>query len=184
MFKTLKGKPCQGKGKVCRNHQNSVDVIHNGGVTFRVNIGNTFIKLYRVLWDDDDSRCRFLRNIDYDEIWIGKDSKTEYECWQDVATSVLLRKGNLYTFIGYLAYEFKSDEQVTKFESTMGNSAVTYPYALTKDSIFFLLEYKKYPLKEVGNLEDPYQWLYNRKDSVQKKDKTPKYKYHLLYDMQ
>jgi hypothetical protein len=177
MFKTLQGKPCSGKGKVCKVHQNSVDVIHNGGVTFRVVIHDSFVKLYRVVWDHDD-RCTFLRNINYDEIWIGKDSKTIYECWMDIGTSVLLRKGNLYTFIGYLAYEFESDERVTKFESQMGSSAVPYPYALTKDSIFFLLDYKKYPLKEVGDLDDPYQWLYHQKD------KTRKYKYHLLYDMQ
>lgn len=64
--------------------------------------------------------------------------------YRDKSSSALIDMGNgQYIFIGHIIYAFKTPEPITKYYSFIGNSAVPYPVALSKNYAYFMLD-KKY----------------------------------------
>jgi hypothetical protein len=58
-----------------------------------------------------------------------------------------------------LIHKFKTLEKIDKFYSQVGNSWVLYPFALTKNYAYLLIE-NKYLQRNFGDT-DPYQVFYN-----------------------
>jgi hypothetical protein len=68
-------------------------------------------------------------------------------CWWCGGNSMLLRlktagpsKVLQYAFIGECIFKFTTDEEITDYVSTMGNSAVPYPYAVSASKTYLMLD--------------------------------------------
>lgn len=67
-------------------------------------------------------------------------------------------------FIGWKIYAFQTPDVIQRFVSTMGNSAVPYPYAVGTANTYLLDENVSLGNDTVGNAVDPYHFYYdNRK---------------------
>ena len=84
--------------------------------------------------------------------------------------SILVQlKNNKYLFIGNNIKEFKLDDEIEKYYSSVGNSDVPYPIILGKKNVYFMLDFK-YVDRNLfpdnmnnKNLSDSYSYFYGHK---------------------
>lgn len=134
-------------------------------------------KKYKVIVSDKNIYV-FSNNLDYEikkynQIFIGKNTK-KYAIYNGLFTgsSILVEiKKNSYIFIGTKIIEFNTLEPIVEFHSIMGNSSVVYPFALTNNYAYLILE--NVYLKRDFDDKDPYEVYYDFK----KKWKRLSYKY-------
>lgn len=94
--------------------------------------------------------------------------------------SILLQVGNKYVEIGWDVYEFKTDDEIVKYYSFVGNSDVPYPVAMGEKYVYFMLDHvyiDKEKLIEIFgkdiDWEDGYRRYY---ELIEKKGKLAKEK--------
>ncbi|GLI62488.1 hypothetical protein VaNZ11_005119 [Volvox africanus] len=86
--------------------------------------------------------------------------------WWFGGTSVLLDLGRRrYVFIGWVIYTFTAYDDIVDYVGTMGNSHVTYPFAVGKKNTYLMIEMTYIPNHILRTcradwLEDPYYVLY------------------------
>lgn len=109
----------------------------------------------------------FIGLDNYDKIRIGK-AITDYRPTLRSKTkgnSILFQvksdKSNLkkYVYIGSEIYSFYSNEKIEEYYSPIGNNDVPYPYAISKNNVYLMVE-KKVLNREKVYLPDPYQQYY------------------------
>jgi hypothetical protein len=87
-----------------------------------------------------------------------------------VGSSILVEtKLNEYIFICDNIYKFKTTSQITNFYSIMGNSNVPYPFAVSKDKIYLMIEQVYLNSEDWNNKKDPYEIYYknnNKKSNL------------------
>lgn len=115
--------------------------------------------------DHDDHT--FWRSFDYQTAFVGLDAD---ECndtdlvWWHGGNSVLLQlRGSAQenVSIGSEIFSFKPPDEILRYVSTMGNSAVPYPYAVGKEFTYFTIEDAFLPNTLLELDEDPYGKLYS-----------------------
>ncbi len=101
---------------------------------------------------------KFVAKIVPHEIFIGESLLNDMtkksggcgEKWD--GNSILLRVGNLrefrYLHIGVIVCEFVTDQQITKYISSVGNNCVPYPYAESKDFCYCMSDFVKTPITD------------------------------------
>ena len=97
------------------------------------------------------------------QIFIGKNTK-KYSVynWLFSGSSILVEiKKNSYIFIGTKIIEFNTLEPIIEFHSIIGNSSVVYPFALTNNYAYLILE--NVYLKRDFDDKDPYEVYYDFK---------------------
>jgi hypothetical protein len=107
------------------------------------------------------------------QIFIGKNTK-KYSIYNGLfsGSSILVEiKKNNYIFIGTKIIEFNTLEPIIEFHSIMDNSSVIYPFALTNNYAYLILE--NVYLKRDFDDKNPYEIYYDFK----KKWKRLSYKY-------
>lgn len=107
------------------------------------------------------------------QIFIGKNTK-KYCVYNGLfsGSSILVEnKKNSYIFIGTKIIEFNTLEPIIEFHSIIGNGYVVYPFALTNNYAYLILE--NVYLKRDFDDKDPYDVFYDFK----KKWKRLSYKY-------
>ena len=129
-----------------------------GGTKFDVAIDKTKIIVYNPI---DKRQIYEIKN--YKKVFIGKNSKKYGPSPKPhTGLSILVEiKENEYVFISHTISKFKTLEPIDKFYSQMGNNAFLYPFALTKNYAYLLIE-NKYLKRDFGDL-DPYEVLYDFK---------------------
>ncbi len=135
-----------------------------GGQMFEVIIMKTKILIYKI---EDGDMVYEIKN--YKKVFIGKNSK-KYGPNSNPHTglSILVEiKNNEYIFISHVINNFKTKEPIEKFYSQIGNSWFLYPFALTKNYAYLLIE-NKYLERDFGDL-DPYEVYYDFKKIWQRK---------------
>jgi hypothetical protein len=111
----------------------------------------------------------------YKNIFIGKNTK-KYRIYDGlfIGSSILVEiKKNTYIFIGNKITKFITNEPIIEFHSIMSNSSVVYPFALTNNYVYLMIE--NVYLKRDFDDNDPYEVYYDFK----KKWKRSSYKYKL-----
>lgn len=142
----------------------------NGGTGFLVLINkeNNYVRVhgrsFDVLPNGVHGKKIFNRCVgEYEplEIFIGKskfNQMTDFsggygENWD--GNSILLRIGlpteYKYLYIGTNIVEFETDEKITKYVSSVGNSRVPYPYAESDNWCYCMLDFKKSPIDRHPN---------------------------------
>ena len=97
------------------------------------------------------------------EIFIGKSTQNKMTDFSGGhgdkfdGNSILLRIGSQneyrYVFIGSEIYEFNTDEKITTYISSVGNNCVPYPYAVSENFCYCMLEHSKTPVAQHLNRE-------------------------------
>ena len=131
-------------------------IIDNGGTTFYTYVNSNGVFVYRIPTDgyvgidlelDKDNQHLIYTQLVWScqkpiDVFIGKDSHIE-------GNSILVHiQDTEYVFIGWDIYSFTTDEKITDYYSYIGNSCVSYPVAVSQDSLFFMLDYKKISIKK------------------------------------
>lgn len=155
-----------------------VYTIHdNGNEPFKVKIlkDTHTIKIFE-LSDSKQNIYKLFKTIkSYQNIFIGKDPMYKNYTGNSILIELL---DNLYMYIGSEIYTFKTDEKITKYFSPVGNSDVPYPYAISKNYVYLMIEYIYYD-KKLAFDQDFYGVYYGHIKKVPKIDKNNVFKMNI-----
>lgn len=154
-------------------------LIHdNGGRPFKVDLYPPEVDIsaaYENDYDEDENpiyKYEFFKTVEYEKIFVGKDpsGKKLFD-----GNSILLElesNDNSYKYmsIGESIYTFKISEEIKSYVSEVGNSDVPYPYALSKNYVYLMVEKVYFP-KEWAQGEDYYGVYYGH---IRTKPEFPK----------
>jgi len=127
--------------------------LDNGGMPFIVDVLGKHVNIY----------SKQLTYEGIEKIFYGDDNKG------DKNATMLLKLKDKYVYVGSgEIFEFKTDEDIEKFSSPIGNSAVPYPFAIGKEYAYFMLDRVYVELKEFESKTDLYREFYDKKDSIVK----------------
>jgi hypothetical protein len=129
--------------------------LDNGSKKYKVIISDKNIYIFSNNFD-----CITIKNK---QIFIGKNTK-KYSVYNGLfsGSSILVEiKKNSYIFIGTKIIEFNTIEPIIEFHSIMSNSSVVYPFALTNNYAYLMLN-NIYLKRDFGD-KDPYNVYYNLK---------------------
>jgi hypothetical protein len=146
--------------------------LDNGSKKYKVIISEKNIYIFSNNLDSDIKK-QVLCQRKIKQIFIGKNTK-KYSVYNGLfsGSSILVEiKKNSYIFIGTKIIEFNTLEPIIEFHSIMSNSSVVYPFALTNNYAYLILE--NVYLKRDFDDKDPYEVYYDFK----KKWKRVSYKY-------
>jgi hypothetical protein len=155
----------------------------NGGRPFKVVVEDKKVYVYKYKKYDETTNS-FLyseKPIKYEKnnyfkcknIFIGKSPKNKLTISSGgygakfTGNSILLQiTQNKYVFIGDKIFSFTPKSEIKKFVSPVGNSDVSYPYAVDADGRYYLMIEdviidKIINIKKYGN--DPYDFYYKNK---------------------
>lgn len=136
--------------------------LDNGGDAYLVvKHGNT-VDIYN---SQNDKKVKTYNNVK--KVFVGKPR----------GNSILLRiSEKRYVFIGHNVYEFETKEPITKYYSEIGNSAVPYPVAVSRNYAYYMLDKAAVPKDEFDDLSkrtplwrSSYRLFYKLPKSVQNK---------------
>jgi len=112
-------------------------------------------------WNEIILFNEFIARYEALEVFIGKsifNEMTDFsggygEKWD--GNSILLRISHhnefRYVYVGENVFEFVIDEKITKYVSSVGNNCVPYPYAESKNWVYDMSCYSKFPILEQAN---------------------------------
>ena len=131
---------------------------------------------YKVIVDDKKIIIFILNNTKYDylaikkykNIFIGK-SSIKYSPYKEkfIGNSILIETlKNKYVFIGHAIYDFITTEPILKYESPMGNSSVPYPFAISENYTYLILERKYILNDEYIKNTDPNAIFYKKEKTI------------------
>lgn len=142
----------------------SYKVLDNGGRPFRVVVDENSIVVYlhynnkKAVWRQDHPK----------HVFVGEDPHSEAKD-KDAGNSVLVKVDeHNYVFIGPTIYSFKTTDEIKSFVSPIGNSDVSYPYAIGTEFVYLLIEDVFFPVKQF----EPYGLHYGHKPRASKLTKT------------
>lgn len=126
----------------------------NGGRPFLVYLGKQTAEIYKLGNSDKDhpTKADYTKLVkqydDVEKIFIGKSPMNDMTRFSGGhgakfdGNSILIKLSkpeNRYVFIGERIYEFTAPEQITQYFSSVGNSDVPYPVALSKNFAYFMI---------------------------------------------
>ena len=122
-----------------------------------------------VFYDEPEYETLVYNIKNYKNIFIGKNTK-KYRIYDKIylGSSVLVEiKKNSYVFIGSSIIQFTTKEPIIEFHSIMGNNFVVYPFALTNDYAYLILE--NVYLERDFDDNEPYEVYYDFKKKWNRK---------------
>lgn len=142
-----------------------VFMIHdNGGTPFAVTVNGGSVTVIEtqgdsVVWEVSDST----------RVFVGESPVTDMTTFSGGhgpifrGNSILVKTNdNEYTYIGARIYSFRSESEIVRYVSEVGNNDVPYPYAVDEEDNFYLM------IEDVVLLQlsaehhaDPYRYLYS-----------------------
>jgi hypothetical protein len=157
----------------------------NGGVPFVVYVSknNNRVSVYRrpkmgYLFPEDWSK-NFLENLGYYTELVAEYNKpVNVLIGQDISDNgnsiVVQISPRKYFYIGHNIYSFVTTDKIDTYFSTIGNSDVPYPVALSRKNVYFMLDKVVLPrslfpeLREDGDFSDAYKNFYNLPKNITK----------------
>lgn len=141
----------------------------NGGTPFTVSLNGSKATVTR--WDFDWNADKSVRGpvvleTEYHHAWIGKNKRKYDGYWDEsgqLGNSILLAVGShKFVWIGWkiLQFELGAGEEVTDFDSPIGNNDVPYPVVYTNKRVLLMIEEKALPIEAVDPKLDPYGQFY------------------------
>jgi hypothetical protein len=120
------------------------------GSSFRIVVGDTRVYVF-------DGALWLFTSPKHDRIWLPKSKR---DAIAKHATVLLQIGQNKYIHIdGHAIMQFKTKEPILDYDAPMGNSFLPYPFALTKNLVYLLLE-DKYLSQTVIQKGNPYDVFY------------------------
>ena len=110
---------------------------------------------------------KVIYEADFEEIFIGTDKSKIYgNYWWATGNSILVKLSkNKYVFIGSVISEFNTKEEIQEYYSEVGNSSVSYPYAIGKKYTYLMIEPVKMLNSKINfKKEQPYDKYYENEN--------------------
>lgn len=128
---------------------------YNGGRPYEVTVSGKSIVVKKHNVDDNTYNEVVFSKRNCRQIFVGCTSPTEF-----AGNSFLVEtKRKTYVHIGRCIYRFITADEITNYESPMGNSNVPYPYAYGTENTYLMLEHVYIP-NILRMADDPYQQYY------------------------
>lgn len=129
---------------------------------------------------------------DFEKAWIGKHTRkyvsdSYYTGPGQLGNSILLQIDELtHIWIGWKILQFKLNkgEEVTAFDSPIGNNDVPYPVVFTNQRVLFMVEEKSLPLELLDPKQDQYAQLYGFVGPAGLKKEAKKFRVKVLVKRQ
>jgi hypothetical protein len=150
-------------------------IVDNGSYPFVADVYPSHIEIYRQTFINNDGVERYVRDkkvVDspYKHIFIGdndlrltmKESGAEPK-GKYPGNSILIQTGKgkyIYTGDTIYSFETRDSEEILKYYSPVGNSAVPYPYAVGKHYTYFMLDKETLPNELLDLKKDAYPQFY------------------------
>jgi len=144
--------------------------LDNGSKPFRVTLINNVAQIDmdtnltnpKFKYDVLKPNWRTFTFIPFIKVFIGNDNEVNKGNPQFFGNSILLQKApGQYVYIGNVVYEFNSDD-IYVFESPVGGSDVSYPYAYTKNRTLLFWEFISFPTM-YGKIPEDVHYEYIKK---------------------
>lgn len=166
----------------------------NGGTPFTVSLNGSkaTVTSWGYDWDAEKSvKGLVVLETEYHHAWIGK-NKRKYDGYDgptsgQLGNSILLAVGSSkFIWIGLkiLQFELGAGEEVTDFDSPIGNNDVPYPTVYTNKRVLLMIEEKALPLKAVDPKLDPYDQYYGHIGAGGLKNLAKKFRMKVLVKRQ
>lgn len=147
----------------------------NGGRAFSVHKDDEFLYVFKQSMSLYDNVLKIFEGDKEDEgssvlIELAANGKKESD---ELYYKELKHK---YLFVGTEVYSFECDDEISEFHTQIGNSDVPYPVALSKESVYFMLDKVYVDKTEFPNdtdWSDAYTYFYENKN-------LKKHKFHNL----
>ena len=151
------------------NPENQV-LTHNRFNTYMVLIFTDLKKaqIYKMPYrDSPHHEIEMVRNFDYQHLFkpFDFDKKTHARIVTDEIFLFRI-EDKKYIFVGEKVYKFETIDDIDENFLETGNNDIKYPFALSKENIYYMTHQKYITIEEFENSEmfDEYQYLY-KKDS-------------------
>jgi hypothetical protein len=166
-------------------------MLDNGAEPFVADVSPSHVEIYRQIYKEDDGiesykRDKKVVDTPYKKIFIGdndlKDPIPEPK-GNYPGNSILICVGpGKYIYSGHEIYslETKDGEEIKKYYSPVGNSAVPYPYAIGENYTYFMLDKETVPNELLDLKEDAYGQFYGwtiKDEDLKKKIESSKKKF-------
>jgi hypothetical protein len=135
--------------------------IDNGREPFKVEINTKqkTLNVFKITKEELDDDCRVIFreygknvvNTKFVNIFIGKSPKNKMTNFSKGygkkfdGNSILAQlNSNTYLYVGSMIYSFvvDNDEEISGYQSPVGNNLYPYPYAISNKRVYFLVEKK------------------------------------------
>lgn len=139
----------------------------NGDNPYMVIIAQNTIVVLKSNLDDDEKNIfnkLVLKLEKYKNIFVGMNTNKFGGHYHQKFTgnSILIEiNSKEYIYIGKNIHKFITTTPITKYYSIMGNSDVPYPFAISKDKIYLILDNKTINFIDWDKKTDPYEIYYN-----------------------
>jgi hypothetical protein len=151
------------------------DTWDNGAYPFRVVISDKLIVVFKGDYNSTEKYYFCEKNVltlnKFKRVFVGRNMPSQsYYKQPFTGNSILIEIKHLtYIYIGESIKQFRTPEPIIKYVSNMGNSSVPYPYALSDDFAYIMLD-NVYMRRDFGNI-DPYVVHYDHKKQYQDEKK-------------
>lgn len=179
----------QAKMKYWALYKQTKYFIHdNGGVPFLVHfVSPSQVNIHRIDINNNTDDCIHdydtafvstpFMTLEISKRWIGVDPEIKSFLGNTILVK-LKHKRNTYIFIGPIIYSFSllspRTERIISYQSPVGNSDVPYPYVVTNQHIYFLIEQDVADIQPYQTSQeymlDPYEYHYTHKHDTQNND--------------
>ncbi len=141
---------------------------------FRVEVDGERIRIFKHTWEalDKDENDYVLDLKTFENMYLGVQPDDIYDSFYHGNTLLIKATKNRYVFVGEMVYAFELDDEITYYSSRVIKGQ-PFPYFLTKNHCYLLLDNIRIPLNYEG---DPYEFYYANQNIGQKVD------YKLLCD--
>ena len=124
-------------------------------------------QIYKIPYKNSPHQeIEIVTKIDYQQLFKPFDLDKEID-----ANFLFKIEDRKYIYVGEKVFSFETVDDIEEYFSETGNNDVKYPYALSKEIIYYMIHQKYITIEEFSNdeMEDEYQYLY-KKDSDLKDD--------------
>jgi hypothetical protein len=147
-------------------------ILDNGACPFIVDVSPSAVEVYiqkHIEWSDKPipfERAKKVWSSSYERIFIGdndlKDSRSAKKGMYPGNSILVETEPGKYAYIGHEIYSFETRdcEEIKKYYSPVGNSAVPYPYAVGETHAYFMLDKQTIPNDLLNLKEDAYGQFY------------------------
>jgi hypothetical protein len=161
----------------------------NGGRPYKVSVVNKTAIIHKLIYNNTIKReYEPILQFECEHIFIGHSPKNPMTLFSggygpkyDGNTILLQLKSNGYVYIGSVIMLIRTDSEIVKYVSPVGNSDVPYPYAIDKDNNVYLfienvvLTHKSFEnnnnkLKLFSDEFNPYDTYYQTRSICEYKD--------------
>jgi hypothetical protein len=135
--------------------KNNYNIHDNGGRTFKAKINKAknevevFKNVTEYNYDSRDDnvviKWEFVKTIKYKNLFLGSDDFVSF-----YGNSILLQNtARKYTLIAFATWQFTIDDIIIKFISVVGNSGVTWPYAIGTKYVYDLTFFSRIAIENL-----------------------------------